>query len=78
MTIKEQFDQLSERNKDLLKSFGKVINFCQDYNQSNVDSQLSLDLENKLSELESSLFKIRNMGVRKELIKLINSFIGIN
>ena len=78
MTIQEQFNQLTKRDKDLLKSFGKVINFCQDYNQSNVDSQLSLDLENKLSELESSLFKIRNMGDRKELIKLINSFIGIN
>ena len=78
MTIQEQFNQLTKRDKGLLKSFGKVINFCQDYNQSNVDSQLSLDLENKLSELESSLFKIRNMGDRKELIKLINSFIGIN
>ena len=78
MTIQEQFNQLTKRDKDLLKSFGKVINFCQDYNQSNVDSQLSLDLETKLSELESSLFKIRNMGDRKELIKLINSFIGIN
>ena len=78
MTIQEQFNQLTKRDKDLLKSFGKVLNFCQDYNQSNVDSQLSLDLENKLSELESSLFKIRNMGDRKELIKLINSFIGIN
>ena len=74
MTIQEQFDQLNERDKDLLKSFGKVINFCQTYN----DSKLNIDLENKLSDLESSLFKISNMGDRKELIKLINSFIGID
>ena len=74
MTIKEQLEQLTQKDKDLLKSFGKVINFCQTYN----DSKLNIDLENKLSDLESSLFKIRNMGDRKELIKLINSFIGIN
>ena len=74
MTIKEQLEQLTQKDKDLLKSFGKVINFCQTYN----DSKLNIDLENKLSDLESSLFKIRNMGDRKELIKLINSFIGID
>tara|TARA_R100001594_G_C3922924_1_gene236182 strand:+ start:361 stop:597 length:237 start_codon:yes stop_codon:yes gene_type:complete len=78
MTIQEQFNQLTKRDKDLLKSFGKVINFCQDHNQNNIDSQLSLDLENKLSELESSLFKIRNRKELKELIKLINTFIGID
>ena len=74
MTIKEQFNQLTQKDKDLLKSFGKVINFCQTYN----DSKLNIDLENKLSDLEYSLFKISNMGDRKELIKLINSFIGID
>ena len=74
MTIKEQLEQLTQKDKDLLKSFGKVINFCQTYN----DSKLNIDLENKLSDLESSLFKISNMGDRKELIKLINSFIGID
>ena len=78
MTIKEQFNQLNERDKDLLKSFGKVINFCQDYNQNNIDSQLNIDLENKLHDLESSLFKISNRKERYELIKLINSFIGID
>ena len=78
MTIQKQFEQLTQKDKDLLKSFGKVINFCQDYNQNNIDSQLNIDLENKLHDLETSLFKIRNMGDRKELIKLINSFIGID
>ena len=74
MTIKEQCEQLTQKDKALLKSFGKVINFCQTYN----DSKLNIDLENKLYDLESSLFKISSMGDRKELIKLINSFIGID
>ena len=74
MTIKEQFNQITQKDKDLLKSFGKVINYCQTLN----DSLIILDLENELSTLESSLFKTSTMGDRKELTKLINSFIGIN
>jgi len=74
MTIKEQFNQLTQEDKDLLKSFGKVINFCQTYN----DSKLNIDLDHKLYDLESSLFKIGSRSDRTELTKLINSFIGIN
>ena len=75
MTLKDQLNQLNQKDKDLLKSFGKVINYCQTLN----DSQVILDLENELSTLESSLFKTNGtMGDRKELTKLINSFIGID
>ena len=74
MTLQDQLDQLNQKDKDLLKSFGKVINYCQTLN----DSQIILDLENELSTLESSLFKTSTMGDHKELIKLINSFIGID
>ena len=73
MLIKEQFNQLNQKDKDLLKSFGKVINHCQTLN----DSESILDLENKLHDLESSLFNISTRSDRMELIKLINSFIGI-
>ena len=74
MTLKDQLDQLNQKDKDLLKSFGRVINYCQTLN----DSHIILDLENELSTLESSLFKTSTMGHRKKLIKLINSFIGID
>ena len=75
MTIKEQFNQLTQKDKDLLKSFGKVINYYQNHN----DSEMVLVLEIELNKLESSLFKTNGtMGDRKELTKLINSFIGID
>ena len=75
MTLKNQLDQLTQKDKDLLKSFGKVINYCQTLN----DSRLSFELENALCTLESSLFKTNGtMGDRKEVTKLINSFIGID
>ena len=74
MTLKDQLDQLNQKDKDLLKSFGKVINYCQTLN----DSDIILDLENELSTLESSLFKTSTLGDRKELTNLINSFIGID
>ena len=36
MTIKEQFNQITQKDKDLLKSFGKVINYCQTLNDSHI------------------------------------------